>query len=79
MDFIDVAIKSAWWSKVNWTQVVAMAATLGVLFGLELPAEQQAKIVATIQAVSGFATVILRTWFTTSVTPSAAARIEDGA
>lgn len=74
--FIEVAIKSAWWSKVNWTQVVAMAATLGVLFGFNLPAEDQAKIVATIQAVAGLATIILRTWFTTSVTPAAADRIE---
>jgi len=74
--FIEVAIRSAWWSKVNWTQVVAMVATIGVLFGLNLPADEQAKIVATIQGVSGLATIILRTWFTTSVTPAAAARVE---
>ena len=73
-NFVEVAIKSAWWSKVNWTQVVAMVATVGVLFGTSLSPEEQAKIVATIQAVSGLATVILRTWFTTSVTPAAASR-----
>lgn len=74
--FVEVAIKSAWWSKVNWTQVVAMAATLGVLFGFHLPAEEQAKVVATIQGVAGLATIILRTWFTSSVTPAVAARVE---
>lgn len=76
MNFTEVAIKSAWWSKVNWTQVIAMGASLGVVFGLNISPEDQAKIVATIQAVSGFATIILRTWFTTSVTPAAAARID---
>ena len=79
MSFIDVAIKSAWWSKVNWTQAVAMLASVGVFFGLDLPPEQQAKIAVSIQALSGLLTIILRTWFTTSVTPAAAARLEDAA
>jgi len=74
--FVEVAVKSAWWSKVNWTQAVAMIATLGVLFGLNVSPEEQAKIVATIQGVAGLATIILRTWFTTSVTPVAADRVE---
>lgn len=74
--FIEVAVKSAWWSRVNWTQAVGMAATIGVLFGLNLSPEEQAKVVATIQGVSALATIILRTWFTTSVTPASAARIE---
>lgn len=74
--FVEVAIKSAWWSKINWTQAVAMLATVGVLFGLDIPADQQAKVVATIQAVSGLATVVLRTWFTSSVTPAVADRLD---
>ena len=41
--------------------------------------EQQAKIAVSIQALSGLLTIILRTWFTTSVTPAAAARLEDAA
>lgn len=74
--FIEVAVRSAWWSKVNWTQAVAMLATLGVIFDLNVSPEDQAKIVATIQGVSGLATIILRTWFTTTVTQAAAARID---
>jgi uncharacterized protein (DUF697 family) len=75
MDLVEVAIKSAWWSKVNWTQIIAMVASLGVVFGLNISPEDQAKIVATIQALSGFATIILRTWFTTTITPASANKV----
>lgn len=74
--FVDIAIKSAWWSKVNWTQVIGMAASFAVYSGLDIPPETQAKLIATIQAVSGIATIILRTWFTTSLTPAALERLE---
>ena len=77
MDIVEVAVKSAWWSKVNWTQAIAMAASVGVFFGLNLSPEEQAKIVVTINAVSGLATIVLRTWFTDSVTPAVAAKIEN--
>lgn len=76
MNLVEVAVKSAWWSKVNWTQAIAMLASVGVIFGLNLSPEEQAKIVATIQGVSGLATIILRTWFTDSVTPAVASKIE---
>lgn len=74
--FVEVAVKSAWWSKINWVQAVAMVATVATVFGFDFPPEMQAKIVATITGVSGVATVILRTWFTTSVTPAAADKVE---
>lgn len=76
MNFVEVAIKSAWWSRINWTQAIAMLASVGVVFGLDLSAEEQAKIVATIQAVSSLATIVLRTWFTETVTPTVAHKIE---
>ena len=76
MDFVEVAVKSAWWSKVNWAQAIAILASVGVFFGLNLSPEDQAKIVVTIQAVSGLATIVLRTWFTTTITPAAAERVE---
>lgn len=74
--FVEVAVKSAWWSKINWVQAVAMLATVATVFGFDFPPELQAKIVATITGVSGVATVILRTWFTTSVTPASADKVE---
>ena len=75
-NFVEVAIKSAWWSKINWTQAIGMLASVGVIFGLSLPPEEQAKIVATIQGVSGLATIILRVWFTNTVTPAVAEKID---
>ena len=73
--FVEVAVKSAWWSKINWVQAVTMLATIATVFGFDFPPELQAKIVATITGVSGVATVILRTWFTTSVTPASADKV----
>jgi len=74
MNFVEVAVKSAWWSKVNWTQAIAILASVGVFLGVNVSPEDQARIVVTIQGVSGLATIILRTWFTDSVTPAVAAR-----
>lgn len=38
MDFVEVAIKSAWWSKVNWAQAIAILASAGVfLVSIFLP------------------------------------------
>lgn len=73
--FVEVAVRSAWWSKINWVQAVTMLATIATVFGFDFPPELQAKIVATITGVSGVATVILRTWFTTSVTPASADKV----
>ena len=56
--------KSKFASKVNWTQVVAAAAAMLVLFGIEMDAETQAAIVGGIVAAQGVVTAIFRTWFT---------------
>jgi hypothetical protein len=75
MDPISVAVKSAWASKINWTQGVGLAASLLAMRGVDLPPETQAQIVVAIQAVVGVATWVARTWFTTSVTPAAAKKL----
>lgn len=64
-----VKTKSAWASKINWTQIIGVVAMLGAMFGLDLDAQTQAAIVAGIVAVQGVATVIFKTWFTKTVTP----------
>jgi len=64
MDFV----KSSWASKINWTQAVAFAAMLFTMFGIDLPADVQAQIVAGIVAAQGVLTWVLRTWFTTAIT-----------
>ena len=50
-------------SKIFWTQVIGLFAMLGALFGLDVPAELQAQIVAGIMAFANVLTIIFRTWF----------------
>lgn len=65
-----VPVKSSWASKINWTQAVAMGASVAVIFGVDVPPEQQVAIVAVIQGVQSVATWVLRTWFNASVSPA---------
>jgi hypothetical protein len=72
-----VGIESDWWSKINWTQVVGVAASiLTVASGgkLDLSAETQVQIVVTIQSIAGIVTIWLRRNSTT-ITPTAAAKL----
>jgi hypothetical protein len=75
MDPISVVVKSAWASKINWTQGVGLLASLLAMRGVDLPPETQAQIVVGVQALVSVATWVARTWFTTSVTPSVAKKI----
>ena len=56
--------KASFASKINWTQGLALAASILVVFGIELPTEIQLAIVAVIQGVQSVFTWIMRTWFT---------------
>ena len=70
---VPVPVESAWTSKINWTQAVGVVCTMAALFTAgkyDVPASEQAILVAGIQSVQAFATWVFRTWFTTSVTPS---------
>ena len=70
---VVVDVSSGWWSKINWTQVIGFLCTVLALVlghGFEVSANVQLVIVAAIQAVQAAATVILKTYFTTTVTPS---------
>lgn len=64
-----VSVKSAWLSKINWTQFVAAAAMLLTLFGIELDANTQAQVLAGIVGVQAALTFVWKTWFTSTVTP----------
>lgn len=65
-----VSVKSAWLSKINWTQFVAAAAMLLTLFGIELDATTQAQILAGIIGMQATLTWLWKTFFTSTVTPS---------
>jgi uncharacterized membrane protein len=54
-------------SKINWVAILSAVASVGVIFGIDIPVEQQLSIVAGIQAVQSVATVVFRTFMTAKV------------
>lgn len=66
----EVEVKSAWTSKINWTQAATVAFSVATLFGIDVPAETKAQAITVITAAGGVVTWALRTWFTKAVTPS---------
>jgi hypothetical protein len=72
-DQVTVPLKSAWASKINWTQAIAgVAMIVAFLTGgqLDVSADQQAALVVVIGVVGNVVTYIQRTWFTRAVTPA---------
>jgi hypothetical protein len=73
---VAVATQSAWLSKINWTQAIGILASVLVLTTggkVNIPPEVQVGIATAIQAATGVATWIFKTWFTKTVTPSSVA------
>jgi hypothetical protein len=73
----NVPVKSAWLSKINWAQAIAATLTFitAILGALHLDATQTAEATAAVAVIGQVATVIIKTFFTASVTPSSAAKI----
>ena len=74
---VTVPVQSAWLSKINWTQAVqAVAMMLVWLSGgaLNIDANQQAAIIVVIGVVGNIVTWIMKTWFTTTVTPQSVSK-----
>lgn len=74
-DTVRIDVKSAWTSKINWTQAIAVLASIATVFGLDVDPETQVAIVAGITGVQAVITWVLRTWFTTAVTEASAAKV----
>lgn len=72
----QVDVQSAWASKINWTQAVGIVASIiAVVSGnkYSIPVETQLSLVAGIQGIQAVATFVMKTWFTKTITPAAAA------
>lgn len=63
-----VPVKSAWASKINWTQFAGPLASVAVIFGLNITGDQIVAVVVGFQALQSVLTWVLRTWFTKDVT-----------
>jgi len=64
-----VQTKSAFLSKINWTQVGAAVMTLVTTNALGLDDATQVKVLAVTTLAQSVLTVVLKTWFTSTVTP----------
>ena len=69
-----VPVKPALESKINWTQVAGIAASVAAIFGLDVDPTTLVAVVVGIQGVVSLVTVIMRTWFNKSVTPASLGR-----
>lgn len=72
---VTVETKSAWASKINWTQAVGGAAmVLTFVSGgkVGMTADQQAATVVVIGVIQSVMTWVIKTWFTPTVTPASA-------
>ena len=67
---VTVPVKSAAASKINWTQLAGLAASVAAYFGLNLDPATMVQIVLGIQAGQSLLTMILKTFFTKTVTPA---------
>jgi hypothetical protein len=70
-----VTVKSAWASQTNWAQALALVAILLNNMGINIPPEMQVKILEGVIAFVSIFTMIRRTFFTRTVTPSVAASL----
>ncbi len=67
-----VEVQSPWISKINWTQIVQGAAAIAVIVSggkVNLTTEQQLQIVGGIVVLGNLATIVMKTYFTSTITP----------
>lgn len=72
---VIVEEKSSFLSKINWTAVVTVVFTMLTAFGINIPDDLKINILAAISAISSVVIIVWKTWFTTTVTPSSAAKL----
>lgn len=70
-----VEVKSAWFSKINWTQFIGLAAMVATLFGIPVTDELKVQIIALIGAVQSIATWYFKTFATQTITAASAKKL----
>jgi hypothetical protein len=70
-DYASVPVQSAWYSKINWTQIAPAVATGLTWVGVkDVSADQLLVIFSGVSALAQVATVIFRTFFNATVPPT---------
>lgn len=70
-----VDVKSAWLSKINIVAIVTAIVTLATAFGLDIPEETKVQILSIAGVLGPILIGVLRTYFTTTLTPASAAKL----
>lgn len=70
-----VEVKSAWFSKINIVSAVSALVALATALGIAVPQEWVDSVMKLVAVVAPVLTLILRTWFTTTITPASAKKI----
>lgn len=70
---VRVRTKTAWLSKINWVQVAGAVGTLLTTNAFGFDHATQVKVLAVTTLAQSAITVVLKTWFTNTVTPASMA------
>lgn len=70
-----VQVKSSVFSKINWTMALGVIFNTLALFGFDIPADVRVQIMAVGSSGLFIVGYILRTFFTTTITPSSAKKV----
>ena len=70
--YVHAGVGSAWMSKINWAAAGAALLTLGTSLGLPISEEMKVQILTIIGVGAPLIIGVLRTWFTTTMTPASA-------
>jgi hypothetical protein len=64
-----VPVKSAFLSKINWTNAVQLLVGVSAFLGYKISETDQATVLGAIMGVGAAVTIVLRTFWNRSVTP----------
>ena len=75
METVLANVKSAWLSKLNWTVAAGVLFNLFMFFGHPVPPDIQAAVIQIGNGAVLVAVWAIKTFFTTSITPSSAKKL----
>ncbi len=75
-DTVEVDVKSAWLSKINWGEVIKVGSMVAAaLFGVDISPDTQVHILQAVIGIGALYTTITKTFFSSTITPASAANM----
>lgn len=75
MVYESIKVQSAWLSKINLVSAVTALLALATAFGLPVDDATKVQILSIAGVASPVIIMLLRSYFTTTITPASAARV----